>query len=186
MRLRREDYGVREVGLDVARPLVERYHYSGGASNTACYLHGLYEVGVEEGLGVAWWLPPTKVAAQSVAGDNWRRCLSLSRFVIAPDVPKNAASFLLGASIRQIRGEGKWDVLVTWADEGEGHTGSIYRATNWEYLGRTRPAWRYRHADGRLMSKKRGPKTYTHAEMLAMGYAAEGPFAKHKFRMVLR
>ncbi len=75
---------------------------------------------------------------------------------------------------------------MTWADEGEGHTGAIYRASNWEYLGMTRPAFRYRNLDGKLVSRKRGPVALSHAEMLASGCVAEGPFRKHKFRYVIR
>ena len=156
----------------------------GGASNTATDLHGLWRGG--ELLGVAWWLPTTKVAAISVAGDNWRRCVALSRLVVLPQVETNGASFLLGRSERLLRREGRWDVLVTWADEGQGHTGAIYRATNWEYLGLTKGYVRYRHPDGRLMSKKRGPKTFSHQQMVEAGYVVEGPFRKHKYRKIIR
>lgn len=170
--------------IGTARAMVEKYHYSGGASNTATDIHTLHRAGEPEVLGVAWWLPTTKVAAMSVSSD-WRRVVALTRLVIHPEVPSNAASFLLGAAMRQIRLEGRWTTLVTYADEGEGHTGAIYRATNWEYLGKTKPAVRYRHPDGTIQSKKRGPKTFSHAEMIGMGFTVEGPFAKHKFRKVL-
>lgn len=175
----------RRLVFPEARALVAALHYSGGTSNIATDLHTLHERGGDGVLGVAWWLPTTKNAAISVAGDDWRRCVALSRLAIDPSVPPNACSFLLGRAVRSLRAEGRWTTLVTWADEGEGHTGAIYRATNWEYLGRTKPALRYRGPDGRLMSRKRGPKTLSHAEMLAWGYTAEGPFAKHKFRLRL-
>lgn len=182
--LRASDYAVHSCGITEARALVEAFHYAGGASNTATDLHGLWRNG--QLLGVAWWLPPTKGAAQSVAGGNWRRCVSLSRLVIDPSVPKNGCSFLLGAAERQLRRDGRWDVLVTWADEGEGHTGAIYRAANWEYLGTVKGELRWRDPDGRIVSRKRGPRSFSRAEMVAMGCTAEGPFPKHKFRKVIR
>jgi hypothetical protein len=70
---------------------------------------------------------------------NWRRVLSLSRLALAPTEPQNAESILIGWSVRRIRREGKWVALVTFADESQGHTGTIYRATNWTYVGRTKP-----------------------------------------------
>ena len=137
-------------------------------------------------LGVAWWLPTTRVAAESVAGSNWRRCVSLSRFVVAPGMPTNSASFLLGRSIRILRSEGRWDVLVTWADEAEGHMGGIYRATNWEYLGARPGGRRYRSPGGAIVSMKRGPRTFSHQEMIDMGCTWEPGSPRHKFRYVIR
>lgn len=87
----------------------------------------------------------------------------------------------MAGSRKIIKHEGRWKHLLTYADEGEGPTGAIYRADNWQYLGTTKPAFRYRGVDGVLMSKKRGARTYSHKEMLSFGYTPEGPFAKHKF-----
>lgn len=174
------DYTVAPIDREDGRLLVETLHYTGGASKTSVATHGLLD---REGTlrGVAWWLPPTKNAAVSVCGDEWRDCASLSRLVVCPSVPTNGASFLIGGSIRILRSEGRWRHLLSYADEGEGHTGTIYKATNWKYLGVTKPSYRYRHPNGTLMSKKRGARTYSHREMIDMGYTPEGPFVKHKF-----
>lgn len=183
--LHRGDYTVRPSSTVEARPLVERLHYAGGASKTGVAILALVRVDdPATPVGIAWGLPPTRRAAESVSSDP-TSVLSLSRLVIEPEVPTNGASFLLGQWARWLRRGGIWRTVVTWADEGEGHTGAIYRAANWEYLGRTKPAWRYRAPDGRLMSKKRGRVTYSHAAMLEMGYSPEGPYRKHKFRRVL-
>jgi len=190
--LRAADYRVEAVKMpegvgrfSAAAGLVRALHYSGGVSKTATDVHVLLDSSGSM-VGVAWWLPPTKVAAVSVAGDNWRRCTALSRLVVAPEVPTNGASFLVGRSIRILRMEGRWDVLLTYADQGEGHDGAIYRATNWEYLGETRAKIRFRSPGGALASPKRGPRTYSRVEMEAMGFVTEGPFRKHKFRKILR
>lgn len=181
------DWEVKDIPLQVAQELVRRLHYSQGGANTAVYRHGLFHRGDDRCLGVAWWIPPTKGAAIAThpSGD-WRRVLSLSRLAIEPEVPTNGASFLIGRSIRMIRRIGAWDCLVTYADEGQDHDGAIYRATNWEYVGKTTPERRWVDAEGRMVSRKKGPRTYTKQEMIDMGYTAEGPYAKHKFRMVLR
>jgi hypothetical protein len=90
-------------------------------------------------LGVAWWMPPTRAAAEANWEGDFREVLSLSRLVIVPDVPKNAASFLIGKSIHLIRKDGRFCCLLTYADTSQGHDGGIYRATNWEYMGLTTP-----------------------------------------------
>lgn len=184
LHLSKKEWWVSDVGLDVARELIEREHYAKGASNTATYLHGLYPLGwvfYNQCVGVAWWLPPTKSAAQAWAGERWQGVLSLSRLAIEPEVPPNACSFLLSKSVRMI--DAKWHTLVTYADSWRGHKGSIYRAAGWEYCGETKPEAVYT-LNGRMIARKAGPRTRTHAEMLAMGCQLEGRFPKSRFRLV--
>lgn len=181
-RLRKAEWEVRPVSTNMSRRLVEAYHYSQGCSNTAVYLHGLFRVGDffdEQCRGVAWWIPPTKSAAQATYPANWQGVLSLSRLVIAPGVPANACSFLLARSRKLIDRE-LWPCLVTYADDWRGHTGAIYLADNWEYVGMTKPQKCY-VVDGRMTSRKAGPRTRTHDEMIALGAEMVGSFSKHKF-----
>jgi hypothetical protein len=184
--LRAIDYEVRDVPLSVCQELVARYHYARGGSNTATFKHGLFKKNEEPCLGVAWWIPPTKSAALATWPENWRGVLALSRLVIVPDVPKNAATFLLGQSVKRIRREARWECLVTYADQWQGHTGGIYKASNWEYVGLTQPEACFVDASGRMTARKAGPKTRTRQEMQDLGCAMIGKFSKHKFRLVLK
>lgn len=179
---RRNDFEVRPVigGLHRARSFIERHHYSRGSSNTAVYAHGLYLRNGIELLGVALWLPPTKVAAQSVNADQWQRVLSLTRLAVHPLVPTNGASFLMAASMRLIKADQKWVSLVTYADEFMGHTGAIYRAANWQYVGLTKAHPRWEDSTGRQVAKK-ATRTRTKREMEELGYKMVGSFRKHKF-----
>lgn len=181
-RLRKQDWTVSDVPLDVAFRLIVDNHYAKGASNTAVYLHGLYPAGWHwwnECVGVAWWIPPTRSAAEAWAGENWRGVLSLSRLAISSDVPANACSFLLGHSVRRID-RNKWHTLVTYADKWQNHSGAIYKAAGWEYCGETKPQKTY-VLHGAMISRKAGPKTRTHSEMLALGAECVGSFAKARF-----
>lgn len=186
-RLRKTDWEVRPVDIAVARHLVEGEHYAAGASNTATYLHGLFTVGSmwqQDCKGVAWWLPPTKSAGLATFPDDPQGVLCLSRLVIAPDVPKNACTFLLARS-RRLIDRSRWPCLVTYADQWRGHEGGIYRADNWDYVGLTKPQKVY-VINGRMTARKAGPKTRTHAEMLSLGAECLGSFAKHKFTRVYK
>ena len=184
-RLRKLEWVVKSVPIGTARELVMAYHYAKGASNTRTYTHGLFKVGdllAEHCLGVAWWIPPTKSAANATYPEDWRKVLCLSRLVVAPGVPKNACSFLLSRSRKLIDSE-RWPCLVTYADSWRGHTGGIYKSDNWEYVGMTKKERTY-VKDGRMIARKAGPKTRTHAEMLELGAEMVGSFAKHKFVML--
>jgi hypothetical protein len=180
--LRAAEWEVRDVEIGIARRLVEENHYARGASNTATYLHGLFRKGdifQEQCVGLAWWLPPTRSCAEATYPGHWKEVLSLSRLVIEPSISQNACTFLLARS-RKLIPEGVWPCLVTYADEWRGHSGAIYLADNWEYVGKTKPQRTY-VIDGRMVARKAGPHTRTHAEMLALGAEMVGSFAKHKF-----
>lgn len=181
-RLKKSDWTVRDVPISVARPLVEKYHYARGASNTRTFLHGLFPLNStrdEECVGVAWWIPPIKGAALATYPLNWRGVLALSRLVVVPGIPKNACTFLLSRSVKLIS-KSVWPCLVTYADDWRGHTGGIYRACNWTYVGKTKAGDTYT-IDGVMTSRKAGAHNRTKAEMLALGAVCEGKHEKHKF-----
>lgn len=185
LQLRKRDWWIAGCDQDIARSFVEENHYAAGTSNTYTYLHGLYPVNwlwYSEFAGVAWWIPPTMTAAKAWHPDNPNGVLCLSRLCIAPGVPSNACSFLLSKSVMQIDRR-RWPVLVTYADSWRGHTGTIYRAAGWEYCGETKPEPTYT-LRGRMLARKRGDKTRTHAEMMALGCEYHGRHSKSRFRLV--
>lgn len=183
-RLRKSQWAVRSIPLAVGEALIEREHYAAGCANTATYRHGLYELAHPARIrGVALWMPPTRSAAASIYPEDWRGVLALSRLAIEPDVPKNAATFLLARS-RRLIDRARWPCLVTYADEGQGHDGLIYRLDGWTFDGFTKPEPTY-SLEGRMIARKAGPKTRTHDEMMALGCKLEGRFRRLRFLRVL-
>lgn len=110
--------------------------------------------------------------------------MSLSRLALAPSEPRNAESLFIAACVRIIRRDRKWVALVTFADESQGHTGTIYRASGWTYVGRTKPEPRWEDVDGRQVSR-RATKSRTAEQMRDRGFVMVGKFSKHKFKLVL-
>lgn len=178
-RLKKSDWEVKTVELSVCQDLVSKHHYAKGGSNTATARHGLFRIGAAECLGVAWWIPPTKAAAMATFPENWQGVLCLSRLVVCPGVPKNACSFMLARSMRMIDRR-RWPCFVTYADEWQNHTGTIYRASNWTEVGRTKPEATFT-INGVMTSRKAGPRTYTRSEMIEGGAVLVGKFSKIKF-----
>ena len=184
-RLIAAEWHVAPCPLKEAQEFVAQWHYARGGSNTAVFTHGLYRKGEPALLGVAWWLPPTRVACESVDKENWTRVLSLTRMAIHPDVPKNGCSFLLSRSVDLIRKTRRFVALVTYADESQGHLGGVYRACNWEYVGRTGPYPRWLDATGKQVAPK-ATVNRTKAQMEALGHTRVGAFYKHKYVLRLR
>lgn len=184
--LRKADYMVKTVPLAVCQEKVVKYHYARTGSNTATFRHGLFlKSAPEKCIGIAWWIPPTKSAALANYPKDWKAVLVLSRLVVDPGVPKNAASFLIMQSVKLIRLDSRWEYLLTYADEWQKHSGAIYKATNWTPLGKTTPEATWIDADGRMVARKAGPHTRTKAEMLALGHKMIGRFSRHRFGMAL-
>jgi hypothetical protein len=178
--LHKSDYVVRECELAEAQAMVRDHHYAKGGSNTAVYTHGLYHRAADKLVGVAWWLPPTRVCCESVNREQWKKVLSLTRLACLPEAPKNSESFLITHSTGLIRKDGRFVSLVTYADESQGHTGAIYLACGWEYVGRTGPYPRWLDANGKQVASL-STKTRTTAQMIALGHVMVGRFYKHKF-----
>lgn len=188
-RLKKSEWIVLPISILTARMLVEKYHYAKSGSNTAVYTHGLFrkdESFLEAHcLGVAWWIPPTKSSAIATYPEgDWQKVLSLHRTVVVPGVPKNACSFLLSKSVKMID-KAAWECLVTYADTWQNHEGTIYKASNWEYMGMTKPEKVFVGKTGKMMGRKRGQRTLTNDQMKTEGFSTEGNYAKHKFRKIL-
>ncbi len=200
---RREDYEVVPCAHGRAADLVRALHYSKSAANTSVHAHCLVRRDGGGVVGAALWMPPTAKAAGHLArrllGDpaRHREVLNLSRLVIAPGEPKNAAGLLLGASERLVRRDPRWALLTTYADPARGHQGTIYRATNWtpDGKGRVETIWcdatgaqrgAVVSAPGRAKSSGRGragrrTRRATHAELRAQGLVPCGRSAKLRF-----
>lgn len=182
--LRKNDWFVADCSLSRARAFICQHHYSKGCSNTAVYSHGLYRRSDNALMGVALWLPPTRVAAESVNREQWKRVLALTRLAIHPEVKTNGASFLMGQSIRLIKQDGKWVSLVTYADHFMAHTGAIYRATNWTFVGDMKGSPRWEDSEGRQVARK-STVSRNDQQMRDLGYRNVGTFGKRKFVMHL-
>lgn len=181
-RLRAADYEVANIPTHgEAVRLVCQWHYSRSCSNTSTYRHGLYVAGLMgELVGCAVWQPPTKAAALATFPDDWQGVLSLSRLVVAPWLPTNAASFLLGRSMRLIDRQ-RWPALVTYADTAQGHTGAIYRATNWVEVGEVPAGDTWTGPSGEQRGRKRAGVTMTVEQMRAAGFVRNAAAPKIKF-----
>lgn len=174
---------MRAIAPSLGRTLIERHHYAGGVANTATACHGLVHRRTLTTQGVAWWIPPTRGAALA-HWDQPDEVLCLSRMVILPGAPTNAATFLMMRSVALI--DARWKCLLAYADTEQGHTGGIYKAAGWEDRGLSEPTDVWIDSRGRRVARKAGPKTRTHKEMRRLGYTLRGYFAKHRWRLIRR
>lgn len=128
-----------QIRREMVKKLILQYHYSGRVPGIK-YSWGLYDDGDLVGC-VVYSVPASYTLCTGVCGPSYRaRVIELSRLVvITPE--RNAASFLVGQSLRRINNS----VIVSYADCNDhvGHIGYVYQATNWLYTGQgnAEPMW---------------------------------------------
>jgi hypothetical protein len=85
-------------------------------------------------VGCVVYAAPPREADKRYGGKTWE----LARLYLLDEVPRNAETWLIGSSVRYIkRMHRDVEYLLSYADPSVGHTGTIYRAANWTFDGRT-------------------------------------------------
>jgi len=111
------------------RWLMEKHYAKRKCQRMFCF--GLFINNSLEGI-VTYGMPPSPQVGRGFLGEgNRTKVIELNRLCINERAPKNAASFLVGRSLRNLKG---WAV-VSYADGAMGHIGYIYQATNFIYCG---------------------------------------------------
>ena len=127
--MKQPTYCVRLCTIAEVRELCERWHGYGSAGSVAVYAFGVYE----DGRLVAGylWQPPPPGAARSVCPEAPEAVLALSRMVAVPKAERrlNHVSKPLRRQMRTLIDRQRWPVLVTYSDEGQGHTGHVYKCS---------------------------------------------------------
>lgn len=137
-------YTVEETTFNpTVRRFLKKWHYADyvniQAKHTFCLLRP-GKFGIPEIIGVAIYTRPAGPSAgQSYYPENPTQVLELRRLCLIDDTPKNAETFFLGKTLRWLKNKTDWEFVLSYADEEQGHTGVIYRAANFKYLGLTGP-----------------------------------------------
>ena len=113
------------------RDFILNHHYL-RRNTTASYCYGLYRD--SELIGIATYGRPVahSLVKGAFGGKYMDTFLELNRLYTIDDLPKNTLSWFLSKTLKMLPSP---MVVVSYADISVGHTGSIYKATNWIYTG---------------------------------------------------
>lgn len=130
----RADCYVAHIGRDASDWMIRR-HYLGKWPGVCVCTLGMMDRLRVVGM-VVFALPPLQTNTR-YGGETWE----LARLWIDDAVPKNGESWLIGQAVKHVR-KHHTDVhmLVSYADPSRGHSGTIYRASNWLDDGMTSPS----------------------------------------------
>lgn len=138
---------------DSVSKLLEESHY-GGFGRPAKALYGAFLDGTLT--AVVKLATPVRQGIAPSVGMLEGEVLELDRMCIHPEYQKkNMASFLLSKVVRLVKIDfPEVFVLVSFADPRFGHSGVVYKAANWEYVGNTSSSYVYLKQDGSEVNKK--------------------------------
>lgn len=150
------EMSVGPVRTEDVREFCRRYHYT-GIGNNMNWRYGLWHAHVLWGV-VSYNMPTAHTCATVFGPDHSAHVWHMGRLALPDLAPRNSESRLIGGSLRLIEQEHPevWAVL-TFADTGIGHIGTVYQATNALYTGTAGPQVHYLDKDGARHSGVRIP-----------------------------
>lgn len=142
-----KSYIVEETSFNsTVRDFLRRWHYSDYVNIQAKHTFCLFrsgKFGIPEMIGVCIYTRPAGPSAgQTYYPNEPDKVLELRRLCLVDDTPKNAESFFVSRTIKWLKRNTDWKFIISYADAEQGHTGVIYRASNFKYLGETKPGKR--------------------------------------------
>ena len=175
---------IRRIAYRDGQLLLSQYHYLGTAPKGSIY-YGLFWKDCLIGV-CSFGRGANKNLSSGVGGE----ALELTRLCIVDWAPKNSASYFISKSMKLLRNERpNIQYLVAFSDPNVGHTGGVYRACNWKYVGQCRKDYMYELPDGQFVhkSKFRCKDGFTEKELAAAASATKKPIdGKHKYIYCLR
>ena len=151
------------IGIEAARPFIERWHYSGCVPTGKNIFFGWLDEGelyavADYGIGVnsfqASYL--SRVTGFDVKNGN---LLELKRLCRSEPARAQLSQFLSKCH-KELRKMG-YKYIVSFSDPEEGHSGGIYRASNFRHLGKTNAEWHLVDAEG---NKRHRRFAYRHSK----------------------
>lgn len=128
------------------KDFVEQNHYSktmNGVNSTICFKLTFQD----EIIGAA-------VFGRLGMANNWKKfasnpeaVLELRRLCCVDDTVRNAESYFIGKMLKYLKKHTNYEIVVSYADENENHKGTIYKASNFKYLGLSKGGKRIKFGD---------------------------------------
>ena len=176
------NYLVLQIDCKTAKDYIVKNHYAHGCHNAPHPCYGLFDHG--DLIGVCMFATPCSEAVrESVFGPEYRdSVIELHRLHILDITPRNAESWFISRCLRLLKREmPRIRAVISFADTTQGHVGTIYKATNFFYVGKTSPTTFFIDADGRLRHPRQCGHNITKSEADALGWKPIKRYAKNRY-----
>lgn len=113
---------------------IEKWHYSGSINGCISdYCYGLYDS--ENLIGALFYGRMAMANQYKRFSDTESDVIELRRLCCIDETPKNTESYFIGRSLRLLKSDWQKGLVVSYADKEHGHSGIIYKASNFQELG---------------------------------------------------
>lgn len=125
-------YYIKPIDYQLAMQIVKKYHYL-HRSAPVSKAFGLFERKTDLIIGcITYGVSCSSTLLKGVCGeDEMHNVYELNRLWIKDGTPRNAESYLIGNTLRQLDKE----IIVSFSEKERGHVGTVYQATNFYYCG---------------------------------------------------
>jgi hypothetical protein len=126
----------REIGPNAAAIVYRRWHYLGDQGFISRINFGAYFEQVIEG-AISYGPPNATDLDGYWTRHTQEQWWEIKRLVMSPKCPKNSESRFIAITMKLLRRLVEVRGIVTYADDGQGHVGTIYKASGFTSLGMT-------------------------------------------------
>lgn len=129
---------VKRINKLTAKNFYAKWHYLGKTGFISTDNYGAYYDGRLVG-SISYGSPNATEMKGYFDRRHQRGWFEIKRLALTDECPKNSESRFISISLRLLRKTSKVVGIVTLADSWVGHTGTIYKATGFKYLGLSKP-----------------------------------------------
>lgn len=180
------DYEVRKISVKEAKEYIHKNHYTHGSHNSPSPCYGLFDN--NELIGVLMFATPcSENVRSSVFGSEYKNgVVELHRLHILDITPKNTESWFIARCLKQLKIDRPHTLAVlSFSDQTEGHNGTIYKATNAYFIGKSGPATFYRDETGRLRHPRQNGVNISRGTARDLGWTVEKRLGKLRYLWLL-
>lgn len=127
---------LREINAQRAAECYRRWHYLGDTDFLSTYDVGVFYGSKLYGC-ISFGSPNAKVMKGLYTPETQDGWWEIKRLALSDDLPKNSESRVIAIGIKLLRRARNVVGMITYADSGVGHVGTIYKATGFTYMGLT-------------------------------------------------
>ena len=179
-------YQVKRINSETAKEYIIKNHYSHGCSNSPSPCYALYDNGTMIGC-LMFATPCSENVRASLFGEKHKdNVIELHRLHILDVTPKNTESWFISRCLKMLLQYNPkiWGV-ISFSDTTEGHTGTIYKATNFIRCGTTGGAIFYIDENGRLHHPRQNGLNITQEEAIKRGWKPVKREFKNRYIKIL-
>lgn len=133
-----KDFEVKTTSIQYVKSFVEYWHYSSNINGLRISnVFGLFFNG--DLIGAMIYGPLGMANTWKRYAESELDVIELRRLCCIDKTPKNTESYFIAKTIKWLKKNSKYKLIISYADSFHNHSGTIYRASNFEYMGLTSP-----------------------------------------------